>query len=69
MFDYVYWFLVLMLNGRIAIWLHMWFQHRREVRFLKHLKVKYPDSEIILSTIATSDMQALRQLKEQLDAR
>jgi hypothetical protein len=60
---------VLIFNGYIALRVHHWMNKRREVRFLKHLKIKYPDCELIFSAIATSDAQAMAMLEEQLDLR
>lgn len=60
---------VLIFNGYVAIRVYHWRNRRREMRFLKHLKIKYPHTEIIFSSIATSDAEAMKMLEEQLDMR
>lgn len=58
---------VLILNGYLAIRMHHRLNVAREMRFLKHLKIIHPDSEIIFSSIATNEYEALKKLKTQLD--
>lgn len=60
------WVPVLVFNGWVAIKIDHWNQKRREMKFLKYVKIKYPDATIIFSAIATSDNEAMRQIREQL---
>lgn len=52
-------------------WMATWLYHRRirrtQERFLRHLRIEHPDSTIVLSAMASSDLDALRKLKRQLD--
>lgn len=60
---------VLIFNSYITLKVYHWGNKRREMKFLKHLKILYPDGDILLSTVATSDHKALEMLKAQLDER
>lgn len=60
---------VLMFNGYVTLQVYHQINIRREMRFLKHLKIKHPDAVVIFSAIETSDHEALKKLKAQLDSR
>lgn len=57
------------LNGYATLKLHHWTNRRREVLFLKHLKLEHPDSVITLSSVETSDKEALAKIERQLNDR
>lgn len=58
---------VLVLNGYLAIRVDHWLNKKREQRFLKHVRIKYPDSTIMFTSIETSDAQAMHRLRDQLE--
>jgi hypothetical protein len=51
----------------LVIRLYHWQNRRRNQRFMKHLRVKYPGGSLTLSSIESSDREALNKIKEQLD--
>lgn len=54
--------------GRFSIWANHWYNGYRDKRFLKHLRITHPiGSHITLSSVSTSDAEALAKIKEQLD--
>lgn len=59
---------IFIFNGWCTIKLYHWDNNRRDMKFLKHLKIEYPDSVIILSSVSSSDRESLNKLKEKLDA-
>lgn len=63
LYTLIYGFVV----GRVAIWTHHLYNEYREKQFLKHLRIEYPDSVITLSSVETSDAEALNKIKDQLD--
>lgn len=67
LFEIVIWTLAFGLNARVAIWTYHWNNRRRERKFLCHLKIEHPDSTITLTSVASSDWDALNKIKEQLD--
>lgn len=54
--------------GFATIQLYKWNQKRNDEKFLRYLKIRFPDSkDITLSSVASSDEEALTNIKEQLD--
>lgn len=70
--EWFIWIIVLGVYGRVIIWAHYkanrYAEEFRERKFLKHLKIEYPDSVITLSSVEASSKAALDNIKEQLDA-
>lgn len=58
---------VLIFNGFVAIGLYKRSQIRREVKFLKQVRIKYPNSTITFTSIETSDSEAMERLRKQLE--
>lgn len=59
---------VLLLNGWITIKMHHWNNKRRDMKFLKHLTIDNRGaSTITLSSVGSTDHEALNKIKEQLD--
>lgn len=59
---------MLIFNGYVTLRVYHRLNRMREMRFLKHLKIKHPDAVVIFSAIETSDYEALKKLKAQLDS-
>lgn len=60
---------VLIFNGYLAIRIHDLINRIQEKRFLKYVKIKHPEGDIIFTAVETSDHKALAKIKAQLDAR
>jgi hypothetical protein len=58
---------VLLVNGWLAIRIDHWNSKRREKQFLKRVQLKYPNASITFTAIETSDSDAMRRLREQLE--
>lgn len=58
---------VLIFNGYVTLRVYHRLNIRREMRFLKHLKIIYPDAVITFTAIEASDHESLKKLKAQLD--
>lgn len=58
---------VLIVNGQINVWVYLWNNQRREKKWLKQLKIRYPGANIQLTTVSGSDHKALRKIKRQLE--
>ena len=54
-------------NSWFSVWTYKRNLKRRETKFLKHLRIQNPDSDISLITVETSDGEALKTIREQLD--
>lgn len=66
----VFWFVVLLINGRIAIRVYHWNNKRNDRKFLRHLHIWFPDAEIIdLVSIESTDEAAINKIKEQVRER
>jgi len=69
MFDWGFFFYTVIygaLVGRISIWIYHLQNEYHDKKFMKYLRIQYPDSVITLSSVSTSDAQALNKIKEQL---
>ena len=55
------------INSAVAMSIYHWDNRRREMKFLRHLRIEHPGSVITLSAVESSDRAALNQIKEQLD--
>lgn len=66
---FIYMVLYSAVCGRVAIWTYHFQNNYRDKKFLKHLKIENPDSTITLSSVESSDWQALNEIKEELDRR
>jgi len=67
--EVVFFWTLIFLAGRGAIIGDRMYWKYREKRFLKHLRIRFPDAkDIVLSSVETTDHKALYQIKEQLDA-
>ena len=64
----VYVIVLAIANTVTAQWLYHKRVKRREKHFLRHLRIEFPESTVILSAMESSDLEALDKLKEQLDA-
>lgn len=56
------------LNGFLSIKLYHWNNKRADMKVMKYIRIKHPDSTITLSTVESSEREALDRLKEKLDA-
>lgn len=58
---------VLFIYGRFAIWLYKKNLKMHETKFLKQVRIDFPNAESVYYwSISTSDEDALNQLKEQI---
>lgn len=65
--EVLLWVPVLLINGRLSIWLHQRNQRRQDVRFLKELHVKYPDLPVqYFYSIEAKSQEALQELRRQV---
>lgn len=67
-FGYLWLFVVYSLVIRyITLWIQRWDDKRQDRKYLRHLKIEYPDSVITLSAVSSTDEAALEEVKQQLD--
>lgn len=65
--HFAVWTVVLFINSWVTIKMYHFNNRRRQKLFLRHLRIEHPESTIILSALESSDLEALDNLKEQLD--
>lgn len=55
-------------NGWLSIQMYHSNNRRLEKRFLRHVRITHPETLIVISAVESTDRQALKKIKEQLDA-
>jgi hypothetical protein len=52
----------------VAVRMYKWQQKRSDEKFLRYLKIRFPDSkDLTFISVSTSDEEALKNIKEQLN--
>lgn len=61
-------FVVGLINVRVALWVDSFMNKRRDMKFLRYVQIRFPDqtSVVFVATEATPK-EALEKIKEQLD--
>lgn len=65
--HYVVWIVIFFIAMRINVWILHWVNKRNDVKFVKALQVRHPDSRFSIVTISGRDSKALEQIKAQLE--
>ena len=59
---------LLFIHGWLVIQLYHWNNKRLDKKFMKYVRIEFPDNSVVtLSSVSTSDPEALKQIKEHLD--
>lgn len=60
-------FVLLIVNGQISIYFYKRRQKRNGLKFIKWVKVQYPESTVTYISVDSSDEGALEKLKKQVE--